>query len=168
MIFWQVCAVGDIMPTGSNFYHAQGAHGGLIPINEEGRRTVTIPFLFCVTWWVPSVKRHEVLIQFHAGSFIHCHPSQNQSEYLLLHLQHPQVCHLECCQDLWCAVVTHQLLGWRLPLEILNWNLLNNGINFTSSTVNTTNIYWFKPHYMFQPLKGYFQMFLGTQLITEL
>jgi hypothetical protein len=47
------------MPTVSNCYHAQGAHGG-IPINEEERRTVTVSFLFRVTWWVPFVKRHEV------------------------------------------------------------------------------------------------------------
>jgi hypothetical protein len=30
-----------------------------------------------------------------------------------------------------------------------------NNINFTTSTVNTTNVCWFKPYYMFRPLMGH-------------
>jgi hypothetical protein len=74
--FIQICAVGeevlDSCHLVRNFtMHREHMEISLPLLRKEGR-TVTIHFLFHVTWWVPCVKRHKVWIQFHAGSFVHC------------------------------------------------------------------------------------------------
>jgi hypothetical protein len=47
-------------------------------------------------------------------------------------------------------------------------NTTKNGINFTSSTVNATTVYCFETNCMFRSSKGHLQMFLDTQIDTEL